>query len=149
MTDYTKKMLAEFREHFKLDRTAKTPAGSDLFDVKSSKLLDNATREVFHTFVAKGLFMCKRSRPDIQPTIAVLATRVWELTSDDWKKLLRMLKYINGTRSQTLTLGAIDTQTMKWYVNASFAVHPDFQSHNRAVMTMGQGAIQSNSSKQS
>ena len=85
MTEYTEKMLNEFREYFKLDRTAKTPAGSDLFDIKSSELLDNATREVFHTFVAKGLFMCKRSRPDIQPTIAVLATRVWEPTSDDWK----------------------------------------------------------------
>ena len=126
MTKYTEKMLSDFREHFKLDGTAKTPAGSDLFDVKSGELLDNATREVFHTFVAKGLFMCKRSRPDIQPTIAVLATRVREPTSNNWKKLLRLLKYINGTRSQILTLGANDMRTVKWYVDTSFAVHPDF-----------------------
>ena len=81
-------MLSKFWEHFKLDRTAKTPAGLDLFEVKSSELLDNTTHEVFHTFVAKGLFMCKQSQPDIQPTITVLATRVQELKSNDWKKLL-------------------------------------------------------------
>ena len=33
-------------------------------------------------------------------------------------------------------------------MDASFAVHPDFRSHSGAVMTMGQGAIQSSSSKQ-
>ena len=76
-------MLSEFREQFKLDGTAKTPAGSDLFDVKSSELLNNAAQEVFHIFVTKELFMCKQSRPDIQPTIVVLATRVQEPTSDD------------------------------------------------------------------
>ena len=31
---------------------------------------------------------------------------------------------------------------IKWYVNTSFAVHPDFKSHTRAVMTMGGGVIQ-------
>ena len=105
-------------------------------------------REVFHTFVAKGLFMSKRSRPDIQPTIAVLATRVKEPTTDDWKKLLRLMKYINGTKSYSLTLRADDLHVVKWYVDASFAVHPDFWSHSGAVMMMGQGAVQSSSSKQ-
>ena len=30
--------------------------------------------ETFHTFVAKGLFLAKRGRPDILPTIAFLCT---------------------------------------------------------------------------
>ena len=30
---------------------------------------------------------------------------------------------------------------MKWYVDASFAVHPDFRSHTGAVMTLGEGSI--------
>ena len=37
---------------------------------------------------------------------------------------------------------------LKWYVDASFAVHPDFRSHTGAVFTMGQGAITSVSRKQ-
>ena len=92
--------------------------------------------------------MSKRSRPNIQPTIAVLATQVKEPTTDDWKKLLQLMKYINGTRSYSLTLSADDLHVVKWYVDASFAVHPNFRSHSGAVMTMGQGAVQLSSSKQ-
>ena len=73
MTEYTEKLLKEFREHYKLDGDAETPAGTDLFVNKGGELLNDNMREIFHTFVAKGLFMSKRSRPDIQPTIAVLA----------------------------------------------------------------------------
>ena len=148
MTEYTEKLLKEFREHYKLDGSAETPAGTDLFANKGGEILSNEMREVFHTFVAKGLFMSKRLRPDIQPTIAVLATRVKEPTMDDWKKLLRLMKYINGTKTYSLTLSADDLHVVKWYVDALFAVHPDFRSHLGAVMTMGQEAVQSSSSKQ-
>jgi len=37
---------------------------------------------------------------------------------------------------------------LKWYVDASFATHPDFKSHTRAMMTFGSGAVQSQSRKQ-
>jgi hypothetical protein len=37
---------------------------------------------------------------------------------------------------------------VKWYVDASFAVHPDFKSHTGAVMTLGNGAMQSIARKQ-
>jgi hypothetical protein len=32
---------------------------------------------------------------------------------------------------------------VKWYVDASFAVHPDFKSHTGTMMTQGKGAVQS------
>ena len=37
---------------------------------------------------------------------------------------------------------------IKWYVDASYAVHPDYRSHTGAVMTMGRGAVQAMSRKQ-
>ena len=37
---------------------------------------------------------------------------------------------------------------IKWYVDESFAVHPNFKSYTGSVMTMGEGAIQGNLSKQ-
>ena len=148
MTQYTTKMLTEFRQHFKLDGTAETPAAPDLFGRKGEEILDNDMKEIFHTFVAKCLFLCKRARPDIQMATTVLATRVQEPNRDDWKKLIRVLKFLNGTINDSLTLRADNLHSIKWYVDASFAVHPDFKSHSGAVMTMGQGAIQSGSSKQ-
>ena len=69
-------------------------------------------------------------------------------TEEDWTKLKRLLKYVNGTRKEVLTLSADDLHVLKWYVDASFAVHPDFKSHTGAIMTMGNGAVQSMSRKQ-
>ena len=36
---------------------------------------------------------------------------------------------------------------IKWYVDASFLVHPDLKSHIRAIMNMGQGVIKAVSRK--
>ena len=47
-----------------------------------------------------------------------------------------------------LTLGADDLRSIKWYIDASYAVHPDFKSHTGTAMTMGLGAPIANSSKQ-
>jgi hypothetical protein len=97
---------------------------------------------------AKGLFACKRAQPDIHTTIAVLSTRVKKPNEDDWKKLNRLLKYINGTRKDKLILSADELHIIKWYVNAAFAVHPDFRSHTGGNMTYGHGTPMSMSRKQ-
>ena len=47
-----------------------------------------------------------------------------------------------------LTLSVDDLKVIKWNVDTSFAVHPDFKSHNRENITMVQGVIQSVSMKQ-
>ena len=59
-----------------------------------------------------------------------------------------MMQYIKGTKDDVMTLSADSLHVIKWYIDTSFAVHPDFKSHTGAVMTMGEGAVQSASSKQ-
>ena len=59
----------------------------------------------------------------------------------DWKKLIRMLEYLKGTSKLCLKLKVDNLQVVKWYVDASFAVHPDYRSHTGAVMTLGEGSI--------
>ena len=76
-------------------------------------MLNEEKREDFHTFVAKGLFASKRARPDIQLTIAVLTTRVKGPTDGDWKKLMQLMKYLNGTQDMVLTLAANDPHVVK------------------------------------
>jgi hypothetical protein len=61
---------------------------------------------------------------------------------------MRVMKYLYGTRDEYLTLSADNLSVVKWYVDASFAVHPDFKSHTGAVMVLGRGAIQSIARKQ-
>ena len=148
MSDYIESMVDDFPVEFKPEDIVDSPATEDLFTKDSSEQLGQEQAETFHTFVAKGLFVCKRARPDIHPTTAVLCTRVSKPNKGDWKKLIRMLKYCNGTRKDVLTLSADDLHVIKWYVDASFAVHPDFKGHTGGCMTFGQGVPQSISRKQ-
>ena len=148
MEDYVQKMIDEYPVNLRSSDTAMTPASNTLFEIGNGKLLEKGESEIFHTFIAKCLYLCKRARPDIQPTVAVLATRVQKPNSHDWQKLLRLMKYLNGTKRYHMTLKIDNLKIVKWYVDASFAVHPDFRSHTGGVMKMGTGAIQSISSKQ-
>ena len=66
----------------------------------------------------------------------------------DWEKLICLLRYLNGTQETKLVLSAEKLSVIKWFVDAAFAVHTDFKSHTGAVMTFGQGAVQSLSRKQ-
>ncbi len=148
MIDYMEAMVDDFPKKIKPNEIAPSPAPEDLFAAGEGNLLDKQRAEEYHTFVAKGLFACKRARPDIHPTIAVLSTRVKQPNEDDWRKLHRLLKYINGTRKDKLILSADDLHVIKWYVDCAFAVHPDFKSHTGGNMTYGQGTPMSMSRKQ-
>ena len=146
MVKYVKGMISDFPT--KIDKVSKTPAADNLLDIGTGKILTGDRAETFHTMVAKGLFLCKRARPDIQPTIAVLSTRVKSPNESDWKKLIRLMEYLNGTKELMLRLWADDLRVVKWYVDASFAVHPDYRSHTGAAMTLGEGAVIGLSKKQ-
>ena len=76
MVDYIINVLSEFPMKFKETLENVMPAGVDLFSEDSSKKLNEEMRTIFHQTVAQGLFVCKRARPDAQPTIAVSCTRV-------------------------------------------------------------------------
>ena len=50
-----------------------------------------------------------------------------------------MVEYLRSTRDLPLILGANGTGVLSWYVEASFAVHPDMRGHTGGTMTMGRG----------
>jgi hypothetical protein len=153
MKEYIKKMLHEFKymEEVEAIKKVSTPAAEHLYNVNPKATeLDNNKKEEFHTMVAKALFLCKRARPDLQPTVPFLCTRVNFSDEDDWKKLKRMLKYLQSTIELELILeaGKGDGLTVCWYADAAFAVHPDMKSHTGAIMTLGKGAVNTISTKQ-
>jgi len=148
MGDYVTIMVDD--SPFKIgSKASPTPAAEDLFDHDDKiPLLSEKQKGEFHTIVAKGLFVCRRARPDIHTMIAALCTRVQAPTEQDWETLERLLKYLTGTRTDRLVLNAGSVNVLKWYVDASFGTHLDFKSHTRAMMTFGSGAVQSLSRKQ-
>ena len=148
MIDYMKNMVDEFPVELGPNTTSPTPAPDDLFATGNGELLDKKRAEEFHTFVAKALFACKRARPDIHTATTLLCTRVKAPNQDDWRKLVRMMKFINGTIEDKLILAADDLHVIKWYVDSSFAVHPDFRSHTGIAMSYGTGTPITKSQKQ-
>ena len=149
MVDYIMEMISSFPENITGSKV-KTPADNNLFILNDNDnhVLNDEQRETYHTMVAKGIFLAKRGRPDIQTTNAYLSTKVKEPTKNDWNKLRRMLQYLYNTSDLILSLSADNLNVIKWYVDASYAVHPDYKSHTGAIMTMGNGAITSISRKQ-
>jgi hypothetical protein len=137
MKDCVDNMLEVFPIHLTKDDVSPTPAEADLFAQPESPMLGSDAHDTFH--MAKGLFLCKRARPDTQTAIAGLCTRVKEPTQDDWRKLLRYLRYLNGTRGDELILSADDLHVLKWYVDVGFAIHADFKSHTGGALTLGRG----------
>jgi hypothetical protein len=135
MLDYIEKMIEEFPYPIKGKKSY--PAPEDLFAEGKGDVIEEKRRIVFHRWVAKSLFSGKRARMDTQTATSLLCSRVKGPKEDDWRKLIHLLEYLNATRGDVLTLSADDLSVVKWYVDASFAVHPDFKSHTGATMSYG------------
>ena len=147
MTKYVKGMIDDFP--FKLTGVSECPWNENLFKVDpNANVLNNERAAIFHTFVMKGMFLCKRGRQDIQPGIAFLTTRVSKPTENDWKKLIKIMKFLKTTQEVVTTVSMDESNTIKWYIDAAFGVHKDLKSQTGAVMTLGNGILSSISTKQ-
>jgi hypothetical protein len=141
MFDYLDEILTAFDKAEPKGGGTKTSAAPDsLFKVDESceKLKKDKAVE-FHNLVAKTLYSTKRARPDTCTAIAFLTTRVRAPDKDDWKKLVHLMRYIRGTRTMPLILSANGSGILKWWVDASFAVHPNMRGHSGGGLSLGQG----------
>ncbi len=104
-----------------------TPASDHLFKVREDgRKLSKELAEVFHHTVYQLLFAANRARHDIQTAVSFLTTWVKAPDQDDWGKLVRVLKYLNGTQYMKLILSTDEMKfTVHWYVDGSHQVHKD------------------------
>ena len=68
-----------------------------------------------------------------------LTTRVRGPDTDDWTKLAHMIKYLRGMKLLPLTLSTSSTGILKWWVDGSFAVHPEMRGHTGGGLSFGHG----------
>ena len=76
-----------------------------------------------------------------------MCTQVKDPHEDNYKKLGRVITYVQETIHLPLVIGADRSGNLVWNINAAFVVHPDCKSHTGAVLMMGHGAVLSISSK--
>jgi hypothetical protein len=121
----------------------------ELFEVNpNAKLLPKDRAERFHSVTAKLLYVAIRARMDLLLAVSFLTTRVSKCTSEDETKLKRVLEYIKGSIDMEYVLGADNLTSLRTWVDASYAVHPDMRSHTGGVMSFGTGGLIGKSSKQ-
>jgi len=129
--------------------TNTSPASNNLFLIdNNSELLNENDKGTFHTITAKLLYLSKRSRPDILTAVAYLTTRVQSPNLADYKKLLRVLKYLNGSKHLTMRLSFDINNNISSWIDASHAVHNDCKSHTGSAISIGSGTVFASSSKQ-
>ncbi len=122
------------RQHYE------TPAPENLFVMNEDyEKLPEVMAADFHTTVAKTLYVTKRARPDMCLSIEFLVTRVRALDRDDWEKLRHLVEYLRRDHARALVLGAKNDGLLMWYVDPSFAVHPNMRGHTGGGLTMGRG----------
>jgi hypothetical protein len=139
MLDYVDEILAAFDKAEPKGVGTKTSAAPDSLlkvDEDCKKLAQVKFME-FHNLVAKTLYATKRARPDTCTAIAFLTTRVREPDKDDLTKLVNLMRYIRGTCMMPLILSANGSGILKWWVGASFAVHPNMRGHSGGGLSLG------------
>ena len=94
------------------------------------------------------LYLAKRTRPDILLPVSFLTTRVQAPDEDDWNKLQRVLRYLNGTQDLGICLRADCPTNVTAHIDASYGVHIDGKSHSGMFVSLGSGPILVKSSKQ-
>lgn len=147
MINYMKEIVDEFPEE--ISGSVNTPVANNLFDVRvDPEYLDKHKVDIFHHTVAKILWASMRARPNLLVAISFLTSRVQKPDEDNWKKLIRIIKYIKCTIDLSLILSADNTGVIKWWIDASFATKSDMHSQTGSTMSMGKGIIHSFSKKQ-
>ena len=105
MSKYLDSIIDEFPEL--ITGKSATPAEDHLFSVRDAdkaKYLPEEKAIAFHHTTDHFLFLSSRARRDIHTAVSFLTRSVKKPDEDDWGKLKRALKYLNGTRRLKLTL---------------------------------------------
>ena len=127
-----------------------TPAAAHLFKVnmEDPKLLSKEKKELFVHLVMQGLYLCQQGQPEIRTAISFLCSHLTCLDEDNYEKLTRLIQYLQHTLYMCLVLGKDSMDSVRWWIDASYAVHPDMRGHTGATMSMGNGLVFSGSWKQ-
>ena len=98
--------------------------------------------------VAKLLWVEKWWRPDIDPSVSFLCTRVTKSTKEDTAKLRQVLQYLKHTIDDNMITGADILSQLCTWVDTAYVVHPDLKIHTGGCVSFGFRMVHYKSSKQ-
>ena len=78
-----------------------------------------------------------RTRPDIKVAIGYLSTKMQDPTQGDWDKLLKVKRYLNGSKHFKFRIKPMDEIQVYASADASFGPYADGKSTTGCVVTIG------------
>ncbi len=146
MSNYVEKVIESYERALDIRRA---PGKKRVFMVSEDKVAVSASeKQLFHTVVAKLLYLAKRARPDILMVVSFLCTRVKAPTLEDMEKLEHLIGYLRGTKLHLMVLKPGRLLQVEAYIDASFATHIDGKSHSGVVVLNGGVGVLFTSRKQ-
>ena len=90
-----------------------TPAISELFQVNEThQKLEIVMADLFYRIAHRFICVVKRTRPDLQVGVVFLCKQLKCLSTGEWKKLTRLVRYTRATIHLSLIIGSDGTGNM-------------------------------------
>jgi hypothetical protein len=147
MIDYIKMICMDLPKD--MVGKAATPAANHLFlvDDEDAAPLDKDRTDLFVHLMMQLLFLSQRACPDIRTAISFLCGSIQHPNNHDYKKLTRVMKYLQSTIDLPLVLSADGTGIPRWHIDASAALCST-HGYEESSMTLGKGSVYSTLVKQ-
>jgi hypothetical protein len=143
--------VADLLSYYGPSKRTFNPASGKLFNIDTEeKLLDNSGQDYLRSGVAKLLYLCKRTVPELMTAVAFLCSRAGKYTTEDLAKFDKAIQFLSTYEHTGLTLHHQgDNPVINVYVDASHGIHANGKSHTGCVISLGDRAtIYTKSAKQ-
>ena len=142
---YTQKLL----DKYKIEGVSEYPCNENIYrDMKKdSPYLKGTEVDEFHSQVQEVAFLT-HSRLDICPAVGYLKSVVNQPTEEDKMKLLKVMKYLNGTKEYGRVMRHDSDDIFRIMSDGGHNCHKNFRGQNGIVYKMGNNVIHIKCSKQ-
>lgn len=112
-------MIKEVLEELNITKSVECPSDSRIIHKDDSNLLDDKEKKLYRSIVMKLQYIARKTRGDILFPVNVLSTRFESPSNTDFNHLIRIGKYLFGTKSLRTTLKPINMK-LTGYCDSSY-----------------------------
>jgi len=130
MDSYTSKLL----EEFDIRKDSKSCCSYDFMDVDPNG--EKIDSKKFASAVMSLYYLASRIRRDLLFAVTVMSTRIHSCTTADERKMQKIFRYLHATKDRKILI-KLDGLDLKFYTDASYAIHHNARSHTGFVVSLG------------
>jgi len=104
----TDKILLEHLPKRANSKPSKSPASDKLFSNEKNPKDEHVDKKKFLSLIMSLMYLARLTRPDILLPVTYLATKSHNATTTDWNSAMRILSYLDGTRSKGVIIHCTD-----------------------------------------